>query len=217
MSGWIINPWRDYSTAALLRERECRQFDLADLDSHPDGWAFAPESRAFLVWSIRQLNEELARRKRLAGTHGAPAMPSLRDRREELAEIKRRVSILDFLHHAAPLGELAKGLERRGRHDVWCCCPLPHHTESTPSFHVDEARDVWHCFGCGQGGDLFELARHLWGIGEFYEVVSRLRFAAGLEPIRPLPERPKPTPMRRASGQDREAFEYRGGRVVGRT
>ena len=191
MPGWDVNPWRDMSTAALFREQECRRFDLADIDGHPDGWNFAPESRDFLAFTISELETELARRKRLAGTHGAPAMPTVRDRKSELEEIKRRVSVVDLIHSV-----MFREYQRRGRNDVWCCCPL--HDESTASFHIDEARQIWHCFGCGLGGDVFELGRHLWGEGEFFRVADRLRELAGMGKLLPLP--PARPGMTRADG-----------------
>ncbi len=40
-------------------------------------------------------------------------------------------------------------LKKRGR-DFWGCCPF--HAEKTPSFKVDPATQLWHCFGCGAGG-----------------------------------------------------------------
>lgn len=43
-------------------------------------------------------------------------------------------------------------VKQRGR-DFWCCCPL--HNEKTPSFKIDPALQLWHCFGCGEGGDVF--------------------------------------------------------------
>ena len=43
-------------------------------------------------------------------------------------------------------------LRQRGR-DFWCCCPF--HNEKTPSFKVDPNTQLWHCFGCGEGGDVF--------------------------------------------------------------
>ena len=43
-------------------------------------------------------------------------------------------------------------LRPRG-HEFWGCCPF--HGEKTPSFHIIPATQVWHCFGCGEGGDCF--------------------------------------------------------------
>lgn len=43
-------------------------------------------------------------------------------------------------------------LRQRGR-DFWCCCPF--HNERTPSCKIDPATQLWHCFGCGEGGDAF--------------------------------------------------------------
>jgi DNA primase len=43
-------------------------------------------------------------------------------------------------------------LKRKGRL-YWGLCPF--HSEKTPSFKVDPATQLWHCFGCGKGGDVF--------------------------------------------------------------
>ena len=45
-------------------------------------------------------------------------------------------------------------VKQKGR-DFWCCCPL--HQEKTPSFKIDPATQLWHCFGCGEGGDVFSF------------------------------------------------------------
>jgi DNA primase len=45
-------------------------------------------------------------------------------------------------------------LKRRGRKHVGLC---PFHSEKTPSFTVDEEKQLFHCFGCGVGGDVFSL------------------------------------------------------------
>lgn len=41
----------------------------------------------------------------------------------------------------------------RGR----CCCPL--HTEKTPSFYVNDVKNVFYCQGCGAGGDIFTFVQ----------------------------------------------------------
>ena len=43
-------------------------------------------------------------------------------------------------------------VRQRGR-DFWCCCPF--HNEKTPSCKIDPSTQLWHCFGCGEGGDAF--------------------------------------------------------------
>lgn len=52
-------------------------------------------------------------------------------------------------------------LRRSGRKFTACC---PFHEEKTPSFQIDPELKLWHCFGCGEGGDLFDYVgrmRHL--------------------------------------------------------
>ena len=43
-------------------------------------------------------------------------------------------------------------LKQKGRL-FWGCCPF--HGEKTPSFKIDPDTQLWHCFGCGKGGDVF--------------------------------------------------------------
>lgn len=186
MGAWLTSPWRDLTTDDLLRERECRQWDLADVDAHADRWAFAPESREFLVASLRDLNGEISRRKELVGSRNAPVWPAQPlDRRDELERIKQLVPLERLLQ-----AECNVQFQQRGR-KLWCCCPLPGHDEQTPSFNFDPDQDVFYCFGCHRGGDVFELARHLWGESLFHVVADRLRNIAGIE--RPRPPAPQPS------------------------
>lgn len=200
--GWAENPYRALSTAALLREREVLQWNLAEIDARPEGWQFVPESRALMVYTLRRINEVIERRRRLVGKPNAPAWPNESPDRElerarERSEIKERIRISDLIHRSThKYGEF----ERRRGNDVWCCCPLPGHDEDTPSFHFDDQQGLFHCFGCKRGGDLFELARHLWDEPEFWRVAERLRDLAGIQRVeRPAqPERPNVT---RPNGQ----------------
>ena len=50
------------------------------------------------------------------------------------------------------------GLKKSGNGHKGLC---PFHTEKTPSFHIHSEKQIFHCFGCGEGGDVFGfLMRH---------------------------------------------------------
>ena len=70
------------------------------------------------------------------------------------AEVKSKLSILEIVGEQVQLrkaGTTYKGL-----------CPF--HGEKTPSFVVTPARDSWHCFGCGEGGDIFSFVMRREGL-----------------------------------------------------
>ncbi len=67
------------------------------------------------------------------------------------------MEIIDQVRQASSIVEIASQyttLKRRGRKWVGLC---PFHTEKTPSFTLDEDKQLYHCFGCGAGGDIFSL------------------------------------------------------------
>ncbi len=67
------------------------------------------------------------------------------------------MEIIDQVRQASSIVEIASQyttLKHRGRKWVGLC---PFHTEKTPSFTVDEEKQLYHCFGCGVGGDVFSL------------------------------------------------------------
>ncbi|WP_332060495.1 DNA primase [Bartonella sp. CB74] len=63
------------------------------------------------------------------------------------------------------------------RGDFWCCCPF--HGEKTPSFHCDDRKGRYYCFGCGVSGDIFTFLCELDGL-RFSESVERLADFAGM-------------------------------------
>lgn len=68
-------------------------------------------------------------------------------------------------------------LRQRGR-DFWGCCPF--HGEKTPSFKIDPTTQLWHCFGCGEGGDVFSFIMKLDDLG-FVDAVRELAKRAGIQ------------------------------------
>ena len=69
------------------------------------------------------------------------------------------------------------GLKRSSSRWVGLC---PFHAEKTPSFYVNPALGVYHCFGCGASGDAIQFLRETQGL-TFVEAVERLAARAGIE------------------------------------
>jgi len=68
-------------------------------------------------------------------------------------------------------------LKQKGRL-FWGCCPF--HGEKTPSFKIDPATGLWHCFGCGLGGDVFGFVMRTES-AEFPDAVRILADRANIE------------------------------------
>jgi DNA primase len=73
---------------------------------------------------------------------------------EKVSEIRDRSSILEVVSDYVTLKKAGKN--HRG------LCPF--HSEKTPSFMVNEEKQIFHCFGCGEGGDVFTF---LMKVGHF--------------------------------------------------
>ena len=69
--------------------------------------------------------------------------------KEIIEEIRHRCDISDVI------SSCGVQLKRSGSSSFKGLCPF--HQEKTPSFHVDTARQSFHCFGCGKGGDVFRF------------------------------------------------------------
>lgn len=100
---------------------------------------------------------------------------------EKINEIRDRIDIESVVGRSVQL-------TRRGTRMIGLC---PFHSEKTPSFGVSRSKQLFHCFGCGVGGDVFGFVMRMEGI-DFPEAVRRLAREAGVE----LPEHEE-TPAQR--------------------
>ena len=109
-----------------------------------------------------------------------------------LEDIRGRVSI------SAVIGRKVAWDRRKsnpGKGDFWACCPF--HGEKSPSFHVDDRKGRYHCFGCKASGDIFTFLVEKEGLS-FPEAVERLAQEAGL-PMPVVSEADREREVQRAS------------------
>lgn len=69
--------------------------------------------------------------------------------------------VLDEVDLAEVVSDYGVKLQLRG-HTAKGCCPF--HQEDTPSFHVDTAKNLYHCFGCGKGGNVINFVMEQDGL-----------------------------------------------------
>lgn len=100
------------------------------------------------------------------------------------------MEIIDKIRQIANIVDIASQyttLKKRGRKNVGLC---PFHPEKDPSFTVDDEKQLFHCFGCGVGGDIFTLVMEKENIS-FPEALRYLAEKYNL----PLPSQKKLSPQ----------------------
>ena len=95
-----------------------------------------------------------------------------------IEDVRSRTDIVSVIGDRLPLKRSSGGF-------VACC---PFHHEKTPSFNINEAKGFYHCFGCGEDGDVINFVAELTGLRP-YEAAKQLAAQYGLqEGIPPSPE-----------------------------
>ncbi|MEF8797548.1 MAG: DNA primase [Salinivenus sp.] len=92
---------------------------------------------------------------------------------EKIEEVRAAADIVDVANDYVQL-------KRSGSRFMGLC---PFHSEDTPSFSVDPEKNLYYCFGCQNGGDVFKFVQEIEGVG-FLEGVRMLAERYGI----PLPE-----------------------------
>lgn len=88
---------------------------------------------------------------------------------DQVSQVREKIDIASLLSEYLPL-------KKAGRNFKTNC---PFHQEKTPSFVISPERQIWHCFGCGKGGDVFTFLMEYENM-EFPEALRTLAKRAGI-------------------------------------
>jgi len=89
--------------------------------------------------------------------------------RAQIQEIKSRLDIADIISRYVSLSPSGAGFKGK--------CPF--HKDDTPSMTVSQEKGLWHCFGCGEGGDVIAFVMKIENLS-FVEAMERLADEAGV-------------------------------------
>lgn len=84
--------------------------------------------------------------------------------------IKEKIDLAQLVQEYVPLKKAG----------IYYKAPCPFHREKTPSFMVNAEKQIWKCFGCGKGGDIFSFVQEMEGL-DFVEALKLLAERAGVK------------------------------------
>jgi DNA primase len=143
---------------------------LSTLESSPD----FPKAPSCLAWNTKRRSSFIYTVSRTSGCpcHAVAAafcggMGRIAD--ESIQQVIATVNIVDVISAYFPL--------KRAGVNFTACCPF--HTERTPSFNVSPAKNLFHCFGCGKGGNVITFVKEYESL-PFAEAVRKLAAKYGI-------------------------------------
>lgn len=89
---------------------------------------------------------------------------------DQVAQIREKIDIVSFISEYITIKKAGRNFKAN--------CPF--HGEKTPSFVVSPERQIWHCFGCGKGGDVYTFLMEYEKL-EFAEALRHLAKRTGIE------------------------------------
>src|SRR5258708_5563067 len=89
---------------------------------------------------------------------------------DQVSQIREKIDIVSFISEFIPLKKAGRNFKAN--------CPF--HNEKSPSFVVSPDRQIWHCFGCGKGGDVYTFLMEYERL-EFPEALRTLAKRAGIQ------------------------------------
>lgn len=89
---------------------------------------------------------------------------------DQVSQIREKTDIVGLISSFIPLKKMGRNFK--------ALCPF--HNEKTPSFVVSPERQIWHCFGCGKGGDCFTFLMEYENL-EFPEALRILAKKTGIQ------------------------------------
>src|SRR3982751_2957582 len=91
---------------------------------------------------------------------------------DQVSQIREKIDIVAFISEFITVKKAGRNFKAN--------CPF--HGEKTPSFVMSPERQIWHCFGCGKGGDVYTFLMEYERL-EFPEALRMLAKRTGIELI----------------------------------